>query len=393
MLHKNTPITTPVYQAVVIPSNDHLTGPYAPFSPERPKRFLYRDEPSRHRLMSVEDDGTEYRVITFEAEDARLIKRVVDVVGKLLRRHGPLFKTAIVRGREVRCKSKLCAALLDLLRGSPLEVADRSGDKQRMHPYFEVFTTLMQRMGTPIHFDHAPPEALDAFVNSLKEQCSTPYVRRQIDNAKRVARENTRSALRLLRAARSGYSKVLALRFDLEYVAAYSPSIHPSSLAEELMRTHREEFLALLREGPYAKHLIGYVWKTEWGLQRGFHHHMLVLMTGQAVCADIRIADDLCNRWKKDVTHGAGAFENCNKKKELYQRCGIGMLDRNDDQKWAYLDEATIYLAKNNVYTKSLLSKSTQCFGVGGPYMCGTSAPAKRRRLKVKRLPGPPKRV
>jgi hypothetical protein len=91
MLHNNTPLASPVYPAGFAPFNAYLKVPFTPVPPGHTKRFLYRDEPSRHRLMSVEQDGTEYRMITFEAEDARQVRRVVDVVGKLLRRHGPLF--------------------------------------------------------------------------------------------------------------------------------------------------------------------------------------------------------------------------------------------------------------------------------------------------------------
>lgn len=341
----------------------------------------YRDEPSRLRLVGLEEGGKEMRLITFEADDAREFRKIVDVVGKLLRRHVPLVEVVKEGRRTFHRKTPLCEELLQLLHGGVMDVAHRLGDQHRLHPYFAAFRDLVSEYPHIPYFREELPEVLKRFVKDLRARCSTPEVRRQVDNAKRAARENTRSAIKLLEEAREHYSKILALRLDLEYIVDFAPTLRARPLAEEVMKNHREAFFKWLREGPYAKHLVGYVWKTEWGLQRGWHHHVLVLLNGQAVCTDIRIADDLCSRWKHDITSGAGAFENCNKRKELYRYCGIGMLSWNDDAKWKYLADATAYVTKSDIYAKSLLLKPSQCFGVGGPYLCKPTAAIKRKRL------------
>lgn len=340
-----------------------------------------RDEPSRLRQVGCEHDGIEMRLITFEADDARQFRKIVDVVGRLLRRHAPLVEIVEGARRKVQRKTPLCEELLRALRGGAVDVARRLGDQHRLHPYFTAFHDLVLQYPHIPYFHEELPDVLKQFVKDLRERCSTPEVCSRLDNAKRVARNNTRSALQLLDGARTHYSKVLALRFDLEYLVELAPMPRARPLAEEVMKSHRKAFIKLLREGPYAKHLVGYVVKTEWGLQRGWHHHVLVLFNGQAVCADIRIADALCSRWKYDITAGSGAFENCNKRKELYRYCGIGMLSRHDDSKWKYLADATAYVTKSEIYAKSLLLKSSQCFTTGGPYLCTPSAAIKRKRI------------
>ena len=377
-------IGQPPQAGMLPPPPGHLPNitPSPPVVLDRAKRLqIYRDEPSRLRLVKLERDGIEARLITFEADDAREFRKIVDVSGRLLRRHVPLVEVVKEGRRTVHRKTPLCEELLQLLHGGVLDVAQRLGDQQRLHPYFAAFRDLVSKYPHIPYFREELPELLKQFVEDLRARCSTPEVRRQVDNAKRVARENTRSALKLLDDARAHYSKILALRFDLEYIVDFAPTLQPRPLAEELMKNHREAFLKMLREGPYAKHLVGYVWKTEWGLQRGWHHHVLVLLNGQAVCSDICIADDLCSRWKHEITAGAGAYENCNKRKELYRYCGIGMLPRGDDAKWKYLADATAYVTKSDIYAKSLLLKPSQCFGVGGPYLCKPTAAIKRKRL------------
>lgn len=352
---------------------------------EPPKRWLYADEPSRFWLAKAEQHGVEKKFITVGVRDAKILRRVVSVVGDLLRSRPALYRISDEHRGEMKRLTRAGSNLLGCLTDDTLGVADRLGDQQRVHPYFAIFNDLKQKYMLRLQDKGALPETLDALVRELRELGSQPEVVAQIRNSKRAERDNARSAMELLAAARTVYSKILALRFDLEYLVDF-PSFNPKPVDEKLMKRHREAFLKLLREGPYAQHLVGYVWKTEWGLQRGFHHHVLVLLNGQSVCADIRIADDLCMRWKHEIAKGLGSFENCNKRKEEYRRCGIGMLNRNDEEKWGFLAEATRYLTKQDVYTKALLSKNTQCFSVGGPYLCSPSASHKRQRLK-KTLP------
>ena len=345
------------------------------------KRWLYADEPSRPWLPKAKQNGVEKRSITVRARDAKVIRRVVALVGDLLRSRPDLYHVIGEGPRQVHQPTRAGKTLIDCLKQDVVAVAERLGEQQRLHPYFKIFHDLAQKYAFNLDYKDTLPETLAAFVNDLRAQSSSAEVLAQISNSKRAERDNARSAMNLLQQARAKYSKVLALRFDLEYLVDF-PSFDAQPVGEEVMKYHRKEFVKLLREGPYAPHLVGYVWKTEWGLQRGFHHHVLVLLNGQAVCADIRIADDLCMRWKHQITNGRGCFENCNKNKEQYRRCGIGMLNRNDEEKWGFLAEATRYLTKQDIYTRVLLSKNTQCFGVGGPYLCTADATQKRQRLK-----------
>lgn len=353
---------------------------------QRETRPLYRDDASRLSMVTVEEFGVERRYVTLESEDAGVVRKVVAVVGDLLRKNNPQFTKEMRRGRVVIKSSPLGRKLQDCLRENILGVHLRLVGL-RIHPYYEAFRDLTAKYNIRLVPDEQLAEMLNRFVEELRTVCASLVIKRRIDNAKRAARANTRSAFKVLSECRLAYSKVLAIRIDLEYLALVSDRLRAAPIDEAAMKKHRESFVTLLREGSYAQHLIGYVWKTEWGIQRGFHHHILILFNGQKVCSDIRIADDLCARWKYFITLGRGASHNCNKEKELYQHCGIGMLSRRDDEKWEVLREAVRYVTKAEVYIKGMVDGSRQCFGVGGPYECKSGSGRKRVRLKPGGMP------
>lgn len=68
------------------------------------------------------------------------------------------------------------------------------------------------------------------------------------------------------------------------------------------------------------------------------------------------------------MTKGRGMFFSCNKNKEMYERSGIGMVDRSDEEKWKAVHEALRYLTKQDLYLRFRSGPRIRTFGVGGPY-------------------------
>lgn len=134
------------------------------------------------------------------------------------------------------------------------------------------------------------------------------------------------------------------------------------------MKRHRDAFVAFLRNGPYSKHLAGYIWRLECGFEKGSHFHMAIFFDGQALAKDITIADALGHYWKTRASGGQGMYFSCNKNKEAYERCGIGMVARNDDTTWSNVEEAMFYLTKQDYYLRFRPAKGVRTFGCGGPY-------------------------
>lgn len=137
------------------------------------------------------------------------------------------------------------------------------------------------------------------------------------------------------------YSRLLVHRIDLGYQSSHVPNL-------EQVQDDLERFLRYLREqhGQQGEAFVGYIWKLEYGLMKGWHLHLLVILDGRLVLQDITHARMMCDHWIKHITQGVGVAYNCNAKKEEYRRCGIGMVQRHDRIMQDDVYQAALYLTK-----------------------------------------------
>ncbi|MEN1957418.1 YagK/YfjJ domain-containing protein [Luteimonas changyuni] len=306
------------------------------------------------------------------------LRDTVDDVGELLRSTGKLF--------DYRWRTPFGKVFVPTKRGKRVQNVlkrDLAGvsrvlEGRDVHPYFSEAARLAQNL----HWEGLEPadksDLLEKFMIDLRAGCSTPSVKRRIDNAKTAERKNMRSAYRLLDQSRLYYSKLLVIRLDLEF--ATDPFLRPAPISYATAREARNRFFHVLRTSGYAAHLVGYIWKTEWGFSRGFHHHVVVVLYGQAVRNEFAIAEDLGNTWRM-IAGRLGSFHSCNHwATESYDKVGVGMIHRSNDAKWETLADTVRYTTKAEVYARSLAG-SSELFGTGGPYNCFKGAGPKRKLL------------
>jgi hypothetical protein len=108
---------------------------------------------------------------------------------------------------------------------------------------------------------------------------------------------------------------------------------------------------------------VGYIVKLEYGVNRGFHFHLVVFMDGQHVQQDGYIASELGRHWKETVTKGQGIFFNCNAKAfedgmYEYKRVGIGMINHDDvNKRHILVHDVIAYLCKKEQSVKTSSGK------------------------------------
>lgn len=78
---------------------------------------------------------------------------------------------------------------------------------------------------------------------------------------------------------------------------------------------------------------VGYVVKYENAPGKGPHAHALFLYDGQHVQKDAYIGDQIGKYWSENITVGRGVHHNCNRDKDKYKDCGIGMINHADSHK------------------------------------------------------------
>lgn len=317
------------------------------------------------RAYVWDESGT--MLITHQLTAVLDIKRIIRVMEKIMRSSSKLFEIVEARNRTYVKSSDLGKQFLVCVK-SDTDAIVRQFPAHRHSPLFLLFkryTAPIRFIGERAYLEHV--EALNQAVAKMRAYKKGEALGRRLDNLRRSERGNGRSCSMLLQALRDQYSKVLAIRLDLEYFSSYNRANGYESQAISLRdaQQHRDAFIAYLRKGPLSKHLIGYAWKLEYGFEKGYHYHFAVFFDGQKVCKDISIGDWLGNHWRQVVTAGKGMFFNCNKKKEAYTRCGVGMICRTDEEKWQALKDAIRYLTKVDLYLRFRGPGRTRTFGIG----------------------------
>ena len=112
--------------------------------------------------------------------------------------------------------------------------------------------------------------------------------------------------------------------------------------------------------------MVGYVWKLEYGREKGHHYHMMFFLDGAKVRQDIVIAKLIGEYWNNVITQGKGVYYNCNGNKARYRHCGVGMIHYSEAEKLRSLKEmAAIYLTKADRYVSACMPGNNRTFGKG----------------------------
>lgn len=158
-------------------------------------------------------------------------------------------------------------------------------------------------------------------------------------NSQRMAESTTTYIDQLLDI----YSKVQVIRVDLGYQKEHAREASLEEINQDL--TH---LLNNRRTKPSVfENMIGYIAKREYTEKKGPHIHTIFIYDGQKVSKDAYKGDQIGEYWKTTITDGKGIFHNCNREKDKYAECALGMIDHTDDAKRTVLKEKAIaYLCK-----------------------------------------------
>lgn len=138
-------------------------------------------------------------------------------------------------------------------------------------------------------------------------------------------------------------SKMQVVRVDLGYKKE-----HASKASLENINNDFTHLLNNRRCKPSIfDNMIGYIAKREYTEDKGPHIHGLFFYDGHKVNKDAYKGDQLGEYWSNEITYGKGLYHNCNREKEKYPDCALGMIDHSDTAKRTILNEKAIsYLCK-----------------------------------------------
>lgn len=188
-------------------------------------------------------------------------------------------------------------------------------------------------------------EVMNLLIEQIRFEAQGTWFQRFVYDKKYEAKERAEALVAYTMAILRYYAKTLVVRVDFGYLGGASASITIDRVLYDL------HYLLESRENhKLFKHLIGYGWTVEQKGKKGFHIHAMFFFNGSEVRQDVTLGFAIGNLWSQEITNGKGTFNNCNAKKEKYERCGIGMIHRSNEQECANTIEFMQYIAKGGPF-------------------------------------------
>ena len=176
----------------------------------------------------------------------------------------------------------------------------------------------------------------------IKEKSNSPKYKKLARDLARKVNNNFKSMKRYVDDLFKVHNRLLVLRIDFGYLK----SVSPQKKCEEALADFAH-FLNNRRGNALFQSLVGYIRSLEYGVEgKGWHFHCILFFNGSEVQNDVGIAHLVGEYWKTKITDNDGVFFNCNKSKNEYKHCGIGMVHYSDELKRYNLLNALAYLTK-----------------------------------------------
>ncbi|MDP1710003.1 MAG: inovirus-type Gp2 protein, partial [bacterium] len=162
------------------------------------------------------------------------------------------------------------------------------------------------------------------------------------------------------------YARLLVLRVDLEYQSGNVIHNEQDRLTKyQEASNDRKHFFNNMDSNKLFEHLVGIAWTLEYGVETGFHYHMVLIYDGSEVREDETLAYWVGKYWSCNITEGQGRDYNCNAKKNKYRELGIGTINYYDTALREGLYHAIGYLMKTDHLALMLIPKGCRTFGRG----------------------------
>lgn len=206
-------------------------------------------------------------------------------------------------------------------------------------------------------------EIYNELIELIRTESRTKRFRSRVATQRQKSTYRLESSKALVNEVFENCATVEALRIDFSF--KYPEAEHVTA---KQARAYLKRFLNNRRHNKSLfEYCLTYIWKLEWGPEKGYHYHLVFFYNGRYVCKDTYWSDQLCKYWE-EVTKGIGQSHDCNRDKDRYVRRGIGTINRKNEAKRKILVEDVVgYLTKTDqcLHVKKL--GRDRCFGKGKP--------------------------
>jgi len=311
-----------------------------------------------------------------EKESLRLLYHLIAHVKLITKTKNPLFHTRKISSHEFRLKTNPTGRFF-LSSLSTAHIVQKHFLAQRLNPYFKLFwkhaAEPMQAIieaNPGLIFDSEEQagkfsDSLNNCINELRELASSKKFIKECNDFFRSSRKNNQQLLKYVRRHSETNGRLLICRCDLGAKRDASLFYQASNLRQAQILKESYKLLFEFIKKRFGEKLLGFAWKLEFGVRRGFHYHLMLIFNGRELKSDISIVRIIGEYWKNEITKGSGTYFNCNAYKEHYKSCGIGMFSKEKTpEKWEGIKLMCAYLTKGDDLVRLHL-QGMRCFGKG----------------------------
>lgn len=205
---------------------------------------------------------------------------------------------------------------------------------------------------------------LNTAIEELRRLGSSAAFKAKLRNYRRTADKNFTEVKKYINGIFLVRSRLMVVRLDLGYRKTLADINVGRDVEHRNISKDRTELFKALNKVAKSK-MIGFIWKLEYGLDKSYHYHLMLLFDGSQVQEDVMWAKRVGEIWVNEITGGHGVYFNCNRKKDLYEYCGIGIVEHHDLKKREHLIQAASYLTKPDYYLRMVLPGKARALGRG----------------------------
>ena len=312
----------------------------------------------------------------FEAHD-RSLSRIHHVARELVGSSETLFCLERDRSGHPAVRCKPLGKLLVEAFNTNFQQVRLDYPLHRFSPVFEVFEMLGRRV--PLNLDHyldvvLPEEQCQRILKFvvkgaelLRRKLGRESLKTAHENFRRAAKDNFNGSINVLEWIAQRHTGAMVLRMDLHFrkLGARVPKLGdvPDVEAIDDFLECRERFHRSF-DRRFGKKLLGYAWVLEYGRERGFHAHYLLVLDQSVHDDHAALVNRLGEKWS-ELTGGRGDFYNCNAHAHKYRYRAVGRIRFDDPGAVKGLHLILSYITLAPLFVKLDVRPAMKTFGKG----------------------------
>jgi|GEM_PF-898967 len=227
-------------------------------------------------------------------------------------------------------------------------------------------------------------------VDTIRKEWKTNKTQAKLNARKNEANQRYVDYCRYADALFNDCARLLVLRIDLFYKKDCPNGVGMRDITEDL-----NHLLENKRCNSMFDFMKGYIAKLEYGIDKGFHWHVIFFFDGSKRnnSGHIHLAENIGQYWEDIITPDRGAYWNVNANAHTYEklgRCGIAVINWDDDDLRSNLKEHVIgYLCKVDQFIKPKCGAEIRRFRRGNPPKTPRTKRGKPRKQPEENMTAP----